>query len=164
MAVFESGLTSVPARRIGWGAGGIFVAALLLWAALYASGVFPWLGYSWLKRESFGAGPFSVIGENQAGTSFGLSTLLFLKGQEIVVDYAAEIRAGSLRLYVYDIGKTGQGAGGSHYVTQTGSGVWTYNVPKTGLYTISIGPSVTQGAGRGFDLSYRVWWGARPAR
>jgi hypothetical protein len=49
-------------------------------------------------------------------------------------------------------------------VTQTEAGVWTYRVPKSGLYTISIGPSLTQGAGHGYDLSYSVWWGARPAR
>jgi hypothetical protein len=163
MALFELGSTSVPARRIGWGAGGAFVAASLLWFALYASGVFPWLGYSWLKRDSFGAGPFGVIGENQAGTTFGLSTLLFFKGQEIVVDYDAEIRAGSLWFYVYDMTKIGQGGGASHYVTQSGTGVWTYAVPQTGFYKIAIGPSVVQGAGRGYDLSYSVWWGARPA-
>ena len=164
MAVFESGSTSAPARRVGWGAGGVFAAALLLWMALYASGAFPWLGYSWLKRDSFGAGPFSIVGENQVGTDLGLSTLLFFKGQEILVDYDADIRAGSLWLYVYDVTRAGQGGGASHYVTQTGSGVWTYAVPKSGLYKISIGPSVTQGAGSGFDLSYSVWWGARPAR
>ena len=164
MAVFESGSTAVPVRRIGWGAGGVFVSALLLWIVLYASGVFPWLGYSWLKRDSFGAGPFSIVGENRVGTELGLSTLLFFRGQEIVVDYDAEIRAGSLWLYVYDITKAGQGGGASHHVTQTGAGVWTYAVPGSGLYRISIGPSVTQGAGHGYDLSYSVWWGARPAR
>jgi hypothetical protein len=41
--------------------------------------------------------------------------------------------------------------------------VWTYAVPRTSVYKISIGPSVVRGD-RGFDLGYRVWWGARPAR
>ena len=163
MAAFESETTSIPVRRIGWGAGGLFGVAVLLWIVLYVSGVFPWLGYAWLTRDSFGTGSFTIVGEDQAGTSFGPTTLLFFKGQEIVIDYDAEIRAGSLWLYVYDITKIGQGGGGSHYVTETGAGVWTYAVPKTGFYKISIGPSVVQGSGRGYDLGYTVWWGARPA-
>jgi hypothetical protein len=109
LAVFESGTTSLPARRIGVGAGGAFAVGLLVWLAVYASGVFPWLGYTSLQKSSFGAGPFSVIGEDSAGTEWGLSTMFFLKGQEIVIDYDADIRAGSLWLYVYDVSKTMQG-------------------------------------------------------
>jgi hypothetical protein len=164
MAVFESGMTSLPARRIGAGAGGAFAVGLLLWLALYALGIFPWLGYASLQKSSFGAGPFSVVGEDSTGTEWGLSTMLFLKSQEIVIDYDADIRAGSLWLYVYDVSKTTQGSGVSYYVTKTEAGVWTYRVPASGLYTISIGPSLTQGVGHGYDLSYSVWWGARPAR
>lgn len=164
MAVFESGLASAPARRLGAGAGMLFVAALLLWVALYATGAFPWLGYAWLKQESFGAGPIAVIGEDSAGTSFGLDTFFFVRGQEIVIDYDAKIRTGSLMFYVYDLAKTGQGSGAQRFVTESGAGVWTTRIPRTGLYTISIGPSVARGAGRGYDMSYSVWWGARPAR
>lgn len=164
MAIFESGMTSLPTRRIGAGAGGAFVVGLLIWLVLYASGLFPWLGYAYLEKSSFGAGPVGVIGEDSAGTEWGLSTMVFVKGQEIVIEYDADIRAGSLWLYVYDVSKAIQGAGASQYIMQTGTGVWTWRVPKTGLYSISIGPSLTQGTGRGHDLSYSVWWGARPAR
>ena len=122
---------------------------------------FPWLGYAWLTRQSFGAGPFSVIGEDQAGTNFGISTFFFMSGQEVVIDYDAEIRAGSLFLYVHDLTKAGQGLGGSHFVTESGPGVWTYRIPRTGLYAITIEPSTAKGAGSGFDMSYSAWWGAR---
>ena len=162
MAIFESEFGTKPsARRIGAGAGGLFVAAFLIWGALYASGIVPWLGYAWLTRQSFGAGPLSVIGEDQAGTSFGVSTFFFVSGQEVVIDYDADIRAGSLFLYVHDLTKAGQGLGGSHFVTESGAGVWTYRIPKTGLYAITVEPSTAVGAGSGFDMSYSAWWGAR---
>ena len=162
MAIFESEVgTTSSARRIGAGAGGLFVAAFLIWGVLYALGIVPWLGYAWLTRQSFGAGPLSVIGEDQAGTSFGVSTFFFVSGQEVVIDYDADIRAGSLFLYVHDLTKAGQGLGGSHFVTESGAGVWTYRIPKTGLYAIAVEPSTAVGAGSGFDMSYSAWWGAR---
>jgi hypothetical protein len=161
MAVLDIESRSGLGKRAGIGAFGVVVAVFVLWAALYVTGLFPWLGYAWLKQESFGAGPVTIVGEDQAGTSFGPSTFFFLKGQEIVVDYDATIRTGSLWFYVFDLTKAGQAAGSSHYVTQSGSGVWTYRIPRNGLYKISIDASVVKGAGRGYDLSYRVWWGAR---
>lgn len=161
MAVFDLGSQAVPGRRLGIGAAGFSLAAISLWALVYLSGVSPWLGYAWLKRDTFGAGPVAIVGENRMGTSYGVSTFVFFKGQEIVVDYNAEIRAGSLRFYVYELAKSGEGAGYSHYVTETGAGAWTYRVPRTGVYVVVIEPSVVRGAGRGYDMSYRVWWGAR---
>jgi hypothetical protein len=161
MAIIEIESGAGLGKRAGIGAFWVPVAVVLLWVSLYFTGFFPWLGYAWLKQESFGAGPVTVVGEDQAGTSFGPSTFLFLKGQEIVIDYDATIRTGSLWLYVFDLTKAGQGGGGSHYVTQSGSGVWTYRVPRTGLYKITIDASVVRGAGRGYDMNYRVWWGAR---
>ena len=161
VAIFESELAPKPARRIGAGAGGLFVVALLLWGVLYLSGVLPWLGYAWLTRQSFGAGPLSVIGQDQAGTSFGVSTFFFVRGQEVVIDYDADIRAGSLFLYVHDLTKAGQAVGGSYFVTESGKGVWTYPVPKSGLYAITVEPSAGRGTGSGFDMSYSAWWGAR---
>jgi hypothetical protein len=164
MAAIESGTISIPVRRVGWSGGAAVSAALAFWVGLYGLGTLPWLGYAWLARSSFGAGPVAVIDGDQAGADLGLSTMLFFKGQEVVVDYDASIRAGSLWLYVYEFAKAGQGGGGSHYITESGKGVWTYAVPRTGIYNISIRPSVTRGFGRGFDLTYRAWWGARPAR
>jgi hypothetical protein len=152
------------ARRIGWGATALLLAAVVLWAVLYFTGALPWLGYAWLARDSFGGGRFRIIGETSAGTTFGLQRFLFLAGQEIVIDYDADIRAGSLWFYVFEPLEAELGAGTSHYVTESGAGVWTYRVPRTGFYVITIEPSSARGAGSGWDLSYRVWWGARPAR
>jgi hypothetical protein len=161
MAVFELGSQSGPRRRATWSVLGVLTALLALWALAYFSGVFPWLGYAWQKRDTFGVGPITVVGEDRAGARWGVSTFAFLKGQEIVVDYDADIRAGSLRFYVYDMTKSGQGAGAAHFVTETGAGVWTYRVPQTGVYAILIEPSVLHGVGRGYDVTYSVWWGAR---
>jgi hypothetical protein len=163
MAALESGLSTGSARHLGAGAGIVFVGAFLLWAALYFTGAVPWLGYAWLKHDSFGAGPFSVVGEDQMGTSFGLDTFLFFRGQEIVIDYDVEIRAGSLVLYVYDMAKMDQGLGAQHFVTKSGSGEWTARIPRTGLYVISIQPSTARGNPGGYDMSYTAWWGARRA-
>jgi hypothetical protein len=77
------------------------LAFLVGWAASYASGAWPWLGYASMTRSTFGAGPVTIIGENRRGIDVGLETFFFFKGQEIVIDYDAEIRAGSLWLYVY---------------------------------------------------------------
>jgi hypothetical protein len=161
MAIVDLGSHSIPARRAGIGVLVLFLAGIAVWALAYFSGLFPWLGYAWLKRDSFGAGPIAIVGEDRAGTTLGISHFIFFEGQEIVIDYSATIRAGSLWFYVFDIAKSGQGAGQGHYVTSSGTGIWTYRVPRTGLYTISIGPSVVQGSGRGFDMSYSVRWGAR---
>jgi hypothetical protein len=163
MAVFESEVSFPSTRHLGAGAAALFVGTLLVWAVLYFTGALPWLGYAWLKHDSFGAGPFSVAGEDRMGTSFGLDTFLFFRGQEIVVDYDAAIRTGSLMLYVYDMAKMGQGLGAQHFVTENGSGQWTTRIPRTGLYVISIRPSTAPGNPGGYDMSYRVWWGARPA-
>src|SRR5512132_1975777 len=72
------------------------LAFLVGWAASYASGAWPWLGYASMTRSTFGAGPVAIVGENARGIDIGLETFFFFKGQEIVIEYDAEIRAGSL--------------------------------------------------------------------
>lgn len=160
----SGGETTVSGRQIGWTGAMLLAAVLALWAAGYFAGAWPWLGYTWMSRSSFGAGPISVIGEDRAGTSLGLSDFLFLQGQEIVIGYDADITAGSLYFHVFQPYDGVLGDGESHYVTASGSGTWTWRVPKSGIYTVLIQPSVVRGAGRGFDLRYSAWWGARRAR
>ena len=137
------------------------VLAIILYGAAYFTGLAPWLGFAWLKRDSFGAGPLTIIGEDRIGTSFGVETFLFFKGQEIVVDYDADIRAGSLWIYVYKPYDGNLGDGTATYVSESGAGRWTLPIADTGIYHVTIGPSPARGAGRGWDLSYRAWWGAR---
>jgi hypothetical protein len=150
-------------RHIGFATAALVVFALGAWVLAYASGAFPWLGYAWLTRSSIGLGPVTVGGESRYGTSFGLKTFLLFAGQEAVVEYDADIRAGSLWLYVYEPYDGRLGDGVSRYVTSSGSGTWTVPIRKTAFYTIVVEPSPTKGAGRGWDLSYTARWGARPA-
>ena len=149
--------------RLGAGAFVVLVLAVGSWLLAYATGAFPWLGYAWLNDKSMGAGPVTVVGRTRFGTSFGMNEFLFFRGQEIVIDYDAEIRAGSLYFYVFQPFDGTLGDGVWRYVTSSGSGTWTTQVPETAIYTIIIEPTVVNGDGRGWDMSYSVRWGARPA-
>jgi hypothetical protein len=155
---------SAATRRIGAGAAVAIVLALLAWLTGYAFGFFPWLGFAWLSRTSNGLGPIGIIGETSAGTSLGASTFLFFKGQEVVVAYDADIRAGSLWFYVYKPFDGELGDGSWRYVTESGSGEWTVPIRETGIYHITVDASPVRGKGRGWDLDYTAWWGARPAQ
>ena len=101
--------------------------------------------------------------ETRIGTSLGVSTFLFFEGQEIVIDYDAEIRAGALWFYVYRPFDGELGDGVAHYLTRSGAGTWTTKVAKTGIYSVTIEPTTVRSDDRGWDMSYGVWWGARPA-
>ncbi len=149
------------ATRTAFGGVLAVLAAICVWLVLYFTGLAPWLGYAWLTRSSFGAGPIGIIGENSAGTDIGPKTFLFFQGQEIVIDYDVEIRAGSLWFHVFQPYDGVLGDGRTHYVTKSGAGVWTMKVPETGIYHNTIEGSPVRGAGRGWDLDYTVWWGAR---
>jgi hypothetical protein len=164
MSASDTALSTHGRVRIGFGAAVLLVGAFVVWLAAYANGSVPWLGYAWATRTSHGAGPIGIIGETNAGTSFGIDTFIFLKGQEIVIDYDAEITAGSLWFHVFRPFDATLGDGAYHYVTASGKGAWATRIPETGLYTINIEPSAARGAGRGYDMRYTVWWGARPGR
>lgn len=155
--------SAVSGRQIGLTGVTLLVAAFGLWAAAYFSGVWPWLGYASAARSSFGAGPVSVIGQQGVGGSYGLEDFLFIKGQEVVIEYDTEIQAGSLSFHVFQPFDGVLGDGVLHHVTESGAGTWSWRVPKTGIYTVLIQPSVLHGAGSGYDLRYSAWWGARRA-
>ena len=142
---------------------GLFYALAFLvgWATSYASGAWPWIGYASMTRSTFGAGPITIIGENRRGIDVGLENFCFFKGQEIVIDYDAEIRAGSLWFHVYRPFDGVLGDGPSLYITENAKGEWTVPIEATGYYHITIDGSPTKGRGRGYDISYTVKWGAR---
>ena len=150
-------------KQIGWTGSIVLVAAFGLWAAVYVSGVWPWLGYASASRSSFGIGPVGVVGEDSAGGSYGLSDFLFIEGQEIVIEYDADIRSGSLSFHVFRPFDGVFGDGVMYYVTESSAGAWTWRVPETAIYTVLIEPSVVRGAGRGYDMRYSACWGARKA-
>jgi hypothetical protein len=164
MALYE--LPSPPltgggiAKAVGVGV----LAGLALWFAAYAAGIMPWLGYQSYTRSSIGVGPkYFVVGENRSGGGFGIgpSTFLYFAGQKIVVSYDAEIRRGCLWLQVWHLLDQGPRENVSECVTKSGKGEWTVPVDKTGLYTLIIDSSLIKGAGPGWDMTYRLWWGAR---
>jgi len=128
---------------------GIVAFALLFvaWLAAYATGAYPWLGYASLVRRSTSAGFLTVAGEERMGTEFGPD---------------AEIRAGSLAFHVFQPLDGNLGDGVQHFVDRSGKGRVTMPVKETGWYHVSIEPSVARGAGKGWDLSYTVQWGALP--
>ena len=137
-------------------------AALILWAVTYAAGIVPWLGYSRLSRSSVDVGPgHFIIGEDRAGTTFGISTFAFVNGQTIVFSYDADIRRGCLGMHVWPLFNRAPGDHVSRCVTASGKGEWTVPVAKTGVHVISVDSSLIKGPGPGWDMDYSVWWGAR---
>lgn len=147
----------------GWRASLFFGAAVIGWAGAYFSGAWPWLGFASLARSSHGAGAITIVGETRMGTEYGFDEFVFFEGQEIVIDYDAEIHAGSLWFHVFQPWDGVLGDGTTHYVTSSGKGQWTMRVPETGYYHITVEPSVVRGKGKGWDMAYTAWWGARPA-
>jgi len=163
MAVPQVPVPPLIGGQTGRAIGIAAVIALALWPLAYAAGFFPWLGYAWLSRSSIGVGPgHFVVGEDRAGSTFGLSTFLFFKGQTIVVSYEADIRRGCLWLQVWNMLHHGPGESSVYTcVPASGKGEWTVTVSQTGLYDIIVHPSVVRGAGPGWRMSYTAWWGAR---
>jgi hypothetical protein len=151
-------------RRASAMAGIAVAAGLVLWAVLYATGVWPWFGFEAWTRRSVAVGPGQlIIGEDRAGgsTGFGFSTFVFFKGQTIVVSYDVTIRRGCLWMQVWHLGDHGPNESVSQCVAASGEGEWTVPVGATGFYAIIIDASVTKGPGPGYDMDYTVWWGAR---
>lgn len=80
-----------------------------------------------------------------------------------MIAYEADIRRGGLWFYVYEPFDRNLGDGVTHYVTESGAGTWTTRIAETGIFTISIQPTTVRSDDRGYDLTYSVWWGARPS-
>jgi hypothetical protein len=139
------------------------VSILVVWVSSYATGVWPWIGTAWMNRSSFGAGSITIVGESRMGTEIGFDDFVFFDGQEVVIDYETEIHAGSLWFHVFQPFDGNLGDGVTHYVTESGKGTWTTPITRTGFYHVTIEASVVRGGGVGWDLSYSVKWGARPA-
>lgn len=149
--------------RVIKAAAAVLIAVPVLWLVLYATGAFPWLGYERLSRSSIRQWPVGIVGETRSGTGFGINEFWFFRGQTIVVSYDAEIRRGCLWMHVWHLFRRGPGADVSRCVTESGKGEWEVPVVESGVYHIFIDGSPMAGAGRGWDMTYSVWWGVRPA-
>ncbi len=163
----QSGSMSLGEFRLGARQGGIIGAvvlvALLGWGAAYATGAFPWTGRESATVRSFGAGKVTIVGSQKRRNSLGFKRFYYWAGQEIMLQYTADVRAGGLRIYLAHGAGLRQRVSDTWTVSQSGSGEFTYVIPQSGFYRWSINPTVTRGA-EGYDLSYTASWGARPAR
>lgn len=140
-------------------AGGAVAFAVLLWLGAFLSGLAPWLGYVDKTYRDASSVGLSVAAGTASGGGFGPASFAFLEGQEVFVDYDITIRRGAVLINVLDY------AGMDRILWQTvatsGTGTATVRVPRTGLYRISIEPTVVGGVGRGYDLDISATWGAR---
>jgi hypothetical protein len=140
----------------------VLIGSLLVaWLGSYVSGLWPWLGSASITRSSISAGNITIAGESRRGLDIGFDDFVFFEGQEVVIEYDAEVRLGSLHFHLFRMWDGELGDGSSHYVSETGKGTWTAPIPKTGLYHLTIDGSPTRGRCCGWDLSYHVQWGAR---
>ena len=163
---FGSGSASLGEFRIGGRAGGLVgglvVIAVVVWAAAYFTGIFPWVGREGGTVKSFGAGRITIVGNQDNTSSLGFKTFYYWRGQEVMLHYDAEVRDGGLRIYLAEGGGLRQRVFDVVTVSKSGTGELSYRIPKSGFYTWSISPTVTAG-GRGYDLGYTAVWGARLA-
>lgn len=146
--------------------GGVLAAAaaiglvLVLWVAAYLAGLAPWLGYMDRSIRNVSAGAVTIVGDTSSGTEFGPTEFPFLAGQELFVDYDVELRRGALKINVLEYSTFDFVLWET--VTHSGSGTVSVRIPRTGLYSISIEPTVVGAIGeRGYDLDISAVWGAR---
>jgi hypothetical protein len=162
MALMQVNSPPLAGPRSGKAIAIAIIVALAAWPLAYAAGIFPWLGYAWLSRSSIEVGPkHFILGEDKAGTSFGLNTFLFFKGQTIVISYDADIRRGCLWMQIFHLGHQGPDSSVFRCATESGRGEWRVPVAQTGIYDLIIHPSVVKGPGPGWEISYTAWWGAQ---
>lgn len=132
---------------------------LILWLVAFLSGFAPWLGYKDKTYRNISAAQITVAGRSSSGIAIGPRTFPFLEGQEVFVDYDVELRRGALLISVFDLAEF------EHVlwqtVTHSGSGTAALRIPRSGLYSISVEPSVVGGVGPGYDLDVSAVWGAR---
>ena len=148
--------------RQGGAIGVVATLAFAGWAIAYATGMFLWTGRQSGTMRSFGVGKISVIGNTNRTNTFGFKSFYYLAGQEAVLHYAADIKAGGLRIYLTRAAGLAQRVSDTRTVSESGAGQISHRIPVSGLYRWSIRPTVARGS-KGYDLTYTASWGARPA-
>ncbi len=145
--------------------GGALVAAsgigvvVVLWLVAYLSGLAPWLGFMDKSYRNISAGAVTIAGQTSSGSAFGPTSFAFLAGQEVYVDYDITLRRGAVLINVLEY--AGMEHTLWHTVTRSGSGTASVRIPRTGLYHITVEPTVVGGVGQGYDLDISASWGAR---
>ena len=137
----------------------ILVPLLLLGIPLgYQIGIFETLGY---ESKTIKGGGFT---STQSGSSLGLTTMYFFKGQTVFVDYEAEVKAGSLGIRFYRLtSMLDADAWLRHKVESTGKATATFAVKESGWYRLDWEGTVLgkSPAGSGYDIDYTLTWGMR---
>ena len=149
--------------RHGGIAGALALLAIVLWAAAYVTGLFPWTGRESGTLRSLSAGKISVIGSQNRTSSFGFRTFYYWQGQEVMLHHTTDIRDGGLRVYLAQGGGLRKPAFDAVTISESGEGEIVYKVPQSGFYSWTISPTVTRGS-KGYDLTYTASWGGRLAR
>ena len=124
----------------------------------YQAGMLETLGY---ESKSIKGGGFT---STQSGSSLGLKTMYFFKGQTVFVDYEVEVTAGSLWIKFYSLtSMLDADAWLRHKVESTKKGTATFVVEESGWYRLDWEGSVLgkSPAGSGYDIDYTLIWGVR---
>lgn len=136
----------------------LMVVGLVFAGAAYAAGLITTLGYE-SRHVTFSG----FANGTKSGGGFGLKRALFFEGQTFFAHYDVKVREGSLRIGILEtFGPIGDKPHFVESITTSGSGEVSYQIPKTGIYSIYFDGSVlgdTQG--KGYDIAYSVRWGAR---
>ncbi|MCC7049881.1 MAG: hypothetical protein IT562_24450 [Alphaproteobacteria bacterium] len=151
---------ATPARRPGSAAGLTLGLLVGVWALLYLTGLFPYLGYK-SNTETFDSmfdNPSHLGWTASTGLDVGPETFLFFAGQEVFIDYRVDVRRGSLWLYVRPY--VSWNSATQEHITASGHGRLVHRVASTGLYYVVAQPSNARGPGSGYDITYTATWGA----
>ena len=137
----------------------ILIPFLLLGVPIgYQAGMLETLGY---ESKSIKGGGFT---STQSGSSLGLKTMYFFKGQTVFVDYEAEVKAGSLWIKFYGLtSMLDADTWLRHKVESTKKGTATFVVEESGWYRLDWEGTVLgeSPAGSGYDIDYTLTWGVR---
>lgn len=143
---------------IFWVAGILFVV-FLVWLAASISGLPPWLGTLDGNYRDSRVQTTAADDEDLFAGFFGMSSFVFVSGQEVYVDYDVTLRRGAVQIIVRD--HAGQAAEFRHMVVTSSSGTVTVPIARTDPYHISVEPTAASGAGQGYDVDIAASWGAR---
>jgi len=155
--VVESGRRKISGKIV---VGGLGVIVVLVTGVIlaFATGVIETLGYE--SRDLGGNGLTSI----RSGSSWGLKTFYFAKGQDFFAEYETVIHKGSLVVHLYKIGSMPSSETPYHrMISQSGKGTVKFPIQESGLYRISFDGTLlgTQRNAGGYDLSYHIRWGIR---
>lgn len=137
---------------------GVLAVLALLAAGALRLGLITTLGYE-ARTIQTAAVP---VASTTFGTGIGLKTMVYFAGQEVTVDYDADVRRGGLIIRLYSVTRPmGGDRDHRHRVVSSGRGTATFHIRTTDLYKLVIEGTVlgADRTARGYDVSYSLVWG-----